>query len=141
MSIIPAVMLFVVTGRSRDDVDEALGSEVVRVVGLNAPDEFFARHGVQHPLGAGFAGAQDLLPHDMDEQTALSHAAKVPTSVMREYFLTGTPDEVIDQAAEWRDCGVRYLVLSNSSFVQPSLRKGLMSAIPFNKIVRGLKKI
>ena len=141
MSIIPAVMLFVVTGRSRDDVDEALGSEVVRVVGLNAPDEFFARHGVQHPLGAGFAGAQDLLPHDMDEQTALSHAAKVPTSVMREYFLTGTPDEVIDQAAEWRDCGVRYLVLSNSSFVQPSLRKGLMSTIPFNKIVRGLKKI
>ena len=141
MSIIPAVMLFVVTGRSRDDVDEALGSEVVRVLGLNAPDEFFARHGVQHPLGAGFAGAQDLLPHDMDEQTALSHAAKVPTSVMREYFLTGTPDEVIDQAAEWRDCGVRYLVLSNSSLVQPSLRKGLMSAIPFNKIVRGLKKI
>ena len=92
-------------------------------------------------MGAGFAGAQDLLPHDMDEQTALSHAAKVPTSVMREYLLNGTPDEVIDQAAEWRDCGVRYMVLTNSSLVQPSLRKGLMSAIPFNKIVRGLKKL
>src|SRR4051794_40419148 len=90
MSIIPAVMVTVVTGRSREDVDEALDSPVVRVTGLNAPDEFFARHGVQHPLGPGFAGAQDLLPHDMDEQTALSHAAKVPTSVLREFFLNGT---------------------------------------------------
>ncbi len=141
MSIIPALMTFVVTGRSRDDVAEALDSEVVRVMGLNVPDEIFAVHGVQHPLGAGFAGAQDLLPHDMDEQTALSHAAQIPTSVMREYLLNGTPDEVLDQAAEWRDCGVRYLVLTNSSFMQRSLRKGLASAIPFNTIVRGLKKL
>jgi phthiodiolone/phenolphthiodiolone dimycocerosates ketoreductase len=109
-------------------------------MGLGVPDEFFARHGAQHPLGAGFAGAQDLLPHDMDEQTALSYAAKVPTSVMREFLLSGTPGDVIDQAAEWRDCGVRYIVLTNSSFVQPSLRKGLTSAIPFGKIVRELKK-
>ncbi len=141
MSIIPAVMLVVVTGNSRDDVDAALDSELIRVTGLNASDEFFARHGVQHPLGAGFAGAQDLLPHDMDEHTALSYAAEVPTSVLREYLLNGTPDEVLDQAAEWRDCGVRYMVLINSSFAQRSLRKGLMSAIPFNKIVRGLRKL
>jgi phthiodiolone/phenolphthiodiolone dimycocerosates ketoreductase len=141
MSIIPAVMLLVVTGRSRDDVDEALDSELIRVTGLNASDEFFARHGAQHPLGAGFAGAQDLLPHDMDEQTALSHAAKVPVSVLREYLLNGTPDEVLDQAAQWRDCGARYMVLLNSSFVQRSLRKGLAAAIPFDKIARGLRKL
>ena len=141
MSIIPAVMLVVVAGRSRHDVDEALDSELVRVTGLNASDEFFARHGVQHPLGAGFAGAQDLLPHDMDEQTALSYAAQVPTSVMREYLLNGTPDEVLDQAAEWRDCGVRYMVLLNSGILQRSLRKGLASAIQFDKVVRGLKKL
>jgi phthiodiolone/phenolphthiodiolone dimycocerosates ketoreductase len=135
MAIVPAVMMCVLTGRTRENVDEALDSEIVRVAGLNAPDEFFARHGVQHPLGAGFAGGQDLLPQDMDEQTALSHAAKVPTSVMREYLLCGTPDEVIDQAAEWRDCGVRYMVLTNSSIAQPNLRKSLASLVPFNKIM------
>ena len=76
----------------------------------------------------------------MDEQTALSHAAKVPSSVMREILLNGTPDEVIDQAAQWRDSGVRYMVLINVSFIQPSLRKGLAAIRPFNKIVRGLKE-
>lgn len=141
LSVIPAVGLFVVTGRTRDEVDEALDSEVLRAFALTASDEVFARHGAQHPLGAGFAGAQDLLPYDMDEQTALSHAAKVPSSVMREIWLTGTPDEVIEQAAQWRDCGVRYMVLVNLSFLQRSLRNGLAAVMPFNKIARGLKKL
>jgi len=141
MSIIPAMQLFVVTGRTRDDVDEALDGEVLRAVGLNASDEVFARHGAQHPLGAGFAGAQDLLPHGIDEQTALSHAAAVPSSVLREVTLNGTPDEVIEQAAQWRDGGVRYLVLVNASVMQRSLRKAFASQMPFNKIVRGLNKL
>jgi phthiodiolone/phenolphthiodiolone dimycocerosates ketoreductase len=141
MAILPAVGLFVVTGRTRDEVDEALDSEVIRVFGLNASDEVFARHAARHPLGAGFAGAQDLLPHDMDEQTALSHVADIPSSLLREILLNGTPDEVIEQAAQWRDCGVRYMVLANISFLQRSLRKGLTSVVPFNKIVRGLKKL
>jgi phthiodiolone/phenolphthiodiolone dimycocerosates ketoreductase len=141
MSIIPALLMFAVTGRTRDEVDEAFDSEVFRAFGLNASDEVFARHGAQHPLGAGFAGAQDLLPHGMDEQTALSHVADIPSSLVREMLLNGTPDEVIEQAAQWRDCGVRYMVVANVSFMQRSLRKGLTSVMPFNKIVRGLKKL
>jgi phthiodiolone/phenolphthiodiolone dimycocerosates ketoreductase len=141
MSIIPAMQLFVVAGRTRADVDEALESEVLRVFGLNASDEVFARHGARHPLGAGFSGGQDLLPHDIDEQTALSHAAAVPSSVLREFLLNGTPDEVIEQAAQWRDNGVRYLVLINASVMQRSLRKAVASVMPFNKVVRGLKKL
>jgi phthiodiolone/phenolphthiodiolone dimycocerosates ketoreductase len=141
MSIIPALLMFAVTGRTRDDVDAALDSEVLRAFALNASDEVFVRHGAQHPLGAGFAGAQDLVPHDMDAQTALSHVATVPSSLMREMLLNGTPDEVIEQAAQWRDCGVRYLVIINASLMQRSLRKALASVMPFNKIVRGLKKL
>jgi phthiodiolone/phenolphthiodiolone dimycocerosates ketoreductase len=140
MSIIPAMNIFVVAGRTRDAVDEALDSEVLRAFGLNASDEVFARHGVEHPLGAGFSGGQDLLPHDMDEQTALSHAAAVPSSIMREMLLNGTPDEVIEQAAQWRDNGVRYLVLINASVMQRSLRKAFESIMPFAKVVRGVKK-
>ncbi len=44
---------------------------------------------------------------------------------MKEFFLTGTPGEVVDQAAEWRDNGLRYLVVMNLSILQPSLRNGL----------------
>jgi len=141
LSIIPGVFLAVVTGRSRDDVDEALDSEIIKFWGLSASDEDFRRHGAQHPLGAGFSGAQDLLPFNMDEQTALSHVAQVPPALLRETTLNGTPEEVIEHAAQWRDCGVRYMVLINAGPLQRSLRKGLLSVQPFCKIIRGLKKL
>jgi phthiodiolone/phenolphthiodiolone dimycocerosates ketoreductase len=141
MSIIPAVWLPVITGRSRDDVDEALDSEMIKFWGLSASDEDYRRHGAQHPLGAGFSGAQDLLPFNMDEQTALSHVAQIPPALLRETTLTGTPEEVLERAAQWRDCGVRYMVLTNGGPLQRSLRKGLLSMQPFSKIIRGLKKL
>jgi phthiodiolone/phenolphthiodiolone dimycocerosates ketoreductase len=141
MSIIAAVFMPVVAARSRDDADEALDSEIIKSWGLSASDEDFRRHGAQHPLGAGFSGAQDLLPFNMDEQTALSHVAQVPPALLRETTLNGTPEEVIEQAAQWRDCGVRYMVLINAGPLQRSLRKGLASVQPLNKIIRGLKRL
>lgn len=60
---------------------------------------------------------------------------------MKEVLLSGTPDEVIDQAAEWRDHGLRYLVAANISILQPSLRKGLAAGGPFFRVLRGLKKL
>ena len=47
----------------------------------------------------------------------------------------------LEQAAQWRDCGVRYMVLINGGPLQRSLRKGLASVQPFNKIIRGLKRL
>ncbi|MGJ6126351.1 LLM class flavin-dependent oxidoreductase [Mycolicibacterium sp. Y3] len=141
MAITPAIWLMVVTGRSGEEVDEALESEVIRSGGLLASDAFYAQHGAQHPLGEGFAGAQDILPHDWDEATALSYIKGVPKDLMYKGLMCGTPDEVLAQAAEWRDHGVRHLVTINASVLQRDLRKGMASNVPFLKIVRGLKKL
>jgi phthiodiolone/phenolphthiodiolone dimycocerosates ketoreductase len=141
MSITPAVWLFVSTGRTRDDVEEALNSDIAKSFALNISAENWARHGAQHPLGETFSGAQDLIPQTMDENTVLSYTAQVPVSLLQEAILAGTPDEVIDQAAQWRDHGVRYIVVFNISTLQPSLRKGLAASIPLAAILRGLKKL
>jgi phthiodiolone/phenolphthiodiolone dimycocerosates ketoreductase len=141
MSILPAVEFLVVTGASRDAVDEALDSPILRALSLTASDEVFVRHGARHPLGQGFSGSPDLVPHAFDEQTALSQGAEVPLPVMREVFLSGTPEDVVDQAAQWRDHGARYVVVADASSVQRSLRKGLAAMIPFGRILRGLKKL
>ena len=141
MSIIAATAVHVVTGRSRNEVDEALGSEVLKAFALIAPADVWARHGARHPMGDDFTGLQDIIPQTMDEQTALSYASEVPPSLLKEVFLTGTPAEVIDQAAEWRDHGLRYAVMVNVSALQPSLRRGLAATVPFTKILRGLRKL
>jgi phthiodiolone/phenolphthiodiolone dimycocerosates ketoreductase len=140
-TIVPAIWLTVITGKTATQVDDALDSEVVKAWALNAPDAFYAAHGEQHPLGIGFAGGQDILPQDWDEQTALSHIKGVSPDVQRDLTLVGTPSEVIDQAAEWRDRGVRYFVVANLTPMQRSFRNGLATLPLFYKIVRGLKKL
>jgi phthiodiolone/phenolphthiodiolone dimycocerosates ketoreductase len=140
-SVIPALSIFVVTGRSRDDVEESLNSDAAKAFALNVPGPMWADHGVQHPLGAAFSGAQDLIPQTLDERTVLSYIKDIPVSLLKDAMLTGTPDEVIDQAAELRDHGVRYVVVSNLSVLQLTLRKSVASVAPFFKILRGLKKL
>lgn len=92
-------------------------------------------------FGEDFSGAQGLVPQTLDEQTALSYVRRVPVSLLKEVLLTGMPEDVIGQAAEWRDHRLRYLVVCNVSILQPSLRKGLAATAPFFKILRGLKKL
>lgn len=141
MAITPAVLIFVMPCRSRDDVDEALDSEVIKSMALNASDEVWGRHGVEHPLGKGFSGAQDILPQGLDEETALAHVAKVPPSLMREILLHGTVDQMVEQAAQWRDCGVKHMVLANIGILQRSMKKGVATMAPFAKLVRALKRL
>ena len=140
-SIVAANTQFVVTGRNSAEVDEALDSVPVRAYSLLIPDSDWAMHGARHPMGEGFTGFQDILPQLLDEATVLSHVAAAPLSLIRQCLLSGTPDEILDQLAAYRDHGVRYPVLVNASPIQPKLSRGLSSALPFMKILRGIRRL
>lgn len=140
-AIVPALNRTVVTGRTRDDVDEALDSVIVKSAALAAPAETWARHGAEHPLGSDFSGVQDLVPQLIDQQTALSYTSRVPASLMKEICFHGTPSDVLEQVAEWRDHGLRYLLVINGSQLNPKLRKGMSATLPYASVLRGLKKL
>ena len=141
MSIVPASFVFVVTGRSRDEVDEALGSQLIRAFALNIPAAEWARHGGRHPFGDDFMGMQDIIPQTLDEETVLAATKDVPESLLRQSFFTGTPDDVVDQAARLRDSGLRYAVLFNLSFAQPKMKRSMAATVPFTRILRQLRKL
>jgi phthiodiolone/phenolphthiodiolone dimycocerosates ketoreductase len=141
MTITPALNRAVVTARSRDEVDDALNGVLIKAWALSSPAEVWARHGVQHPLGADFSGVQDLVPQMIDKQTALSYAERVPLSLMKEICFHGTPADVLDQVAQWRDTGLRYLLVINVSQLNPDIRKGLAATGPFLSVLRGLRKL
>jgi phthiodiolone/phenolphthiodiolone dimycocerosates ketoreductase len=141
MSVTPGLFRGIVTAPTRGQVDEALNSVVSRSIALAAPAEAWARHGAEHPLGPDFSGAQDLIPQTIDKEDVLSYAAKVPRSLMDEMTLNGTPSEVLDQVAEWRDHGVRYLVVFNGSVAQPKIRGIAASLSPYARLLRGLRRL
>ena len=141
MAITPAFWMPVFAGSSRDAVDEALDSTVVKNWALNAPAEFYAHYGAQHPMGDCYAGMQDHVAFTMDEQSIRETAAQVPLSVVKGMVLNGTVNDVLEQAAEWRDHGVRHIVVLNFGPMAPGLRNALATIGPFNRVVRGLKRL
>ena len=141
-AVLPAAFFFILTARTNAQVDEMINSVPARVFALCAPAHVWARHGVEHPLGPDFTGAQDLLPHTIDERTALDYARRVPPSLVSEALLTGTPTDILDKLAQWRDNGARYIVLGNISVFHPRLSVGLTgSSLPLVQILRGTKRL
>ncbi len=92
-------------------------------------------------MGTTASGLQDLMPQLLDEQTVLSMTKDVPIALLKESILTGTPAEVVDQMAVWRDHGLRYAVVCNASAMQPSLYRGLKAMVPFAKIIHRLGRL
>jgi phthiodiolone/phenolphthiodiolone dimycocerosates ketoreductase len=43
--------------------------------------------------------------------------------------------------SRWRARGVRHIVVVNFGPMQPSVRGALGTVLPFNKVIRGLKKL
>lgn len=141
MAVTAAGFFLVLTGHSRDQIDEALSSPAIKAFALDIPARLWARHGANHPLGEDFTGAQDIVPQALDEHSVLSMTADVPASLLRGALLTGTPADVVEQAAEWRDHGLEYAVIGNVSGLQRSLSRGLSATLPFSRILRGLRKL
>jgi hypothetical protein len=87
MSITPAFWMPAMAGPSRNVVDAALNSTMVKTWALSGPAEFYAHHGAQHPMGTGFTGMQDQVSFTMDEQTLSEKSAQVPLSVVKGMVL------------------------------------------------------
>lgn len=138
-SIVPAALLFVITGHSEADVADAVDSLGARAFGLCMSAALWRRHGLEHPLGPTFSGVQDLLPQILDRETVLSGVERIPVSMIREYCLTGTPNQIRDQLAVWRDDGLEYPVLVNVSSFRPDVTRGLSSGLPFLRTLRKVR--
>lgn len=136
-----AKYFFVVTASSSAVVDEILEAPAVRSYALCAPAAYWARHGARHPMGPEFAGVHDLMPQTLDEATALACTRQVPTSLIRDFVLAGTPAEILDQVAEWRDRGMTYPVLLNMGQMQPSLLTGALTTLPYARLLRSLRAL
>jgi phthiodiolone/phenolphthiodiolone dimycocerosates ketoreductase len=92
-------------------------------------------------LGPDFKGVQDLIPQLIDEETALSLISKAPRDLIKDVFVVGMPDEIVDQLAEFRDHGLRCLVVGNMGALHPKLSKSATAMTPYIKVLRRLKKL
>ena len=67
--------------------------------------------------------------------------AKAPRELIKDVFAVGMPDEIVDQFAEFRDQGLRCLVVGNMGALHPKLSKSGAAMAPYIKVLRRLRKL
>ena len=93
------------------------------------------------PQVALFVNEPTLLPVLLPLAPAATLLARFPRQLAAVPAAHGTPGEVIEQIAEFRDHGMRHVVVGNAGAIQPSLRKSAATTAPYIKVVRGLRKL
>ena len=91
----------------------ALGSLLLRFIALTGSDAAFARHGHEHPLGAGVVGLTSFVPSGLGRNEALRLAAAVPEAVVLDTVIAGSPASVATRLAAIARAGARHLQIVN----------------------------
>lgn len=114
-AIVPAAQNVVVLGRTEREARKYLDTKVMRFMTLLAPATFWHRNGLEHPLGPGFRGLVDFVPSDFPTSQIVAAMNAVPTDIVAENVMWGTPDTVREQLENYVDAGLRHIVLSPGS--------------------------
>ncbi|MFX0145294.1 MAG: LLM class flavin-dependent oxidoreductase [Candidatus Hodarchaeota archaeon] len=112
--ITPAVELCSIIDEKREECDRMAESPLVKNQLLGYSDDYFKEYGIPHPFGDGFYGALNYYPTRYDKQTLLKAFQEIPTQMVEDTFLVGTPDEVISKMEKYAKIGAKHIVLFNT---------------------------
>ena len=108
--ITPSIVLSVITDENKEECDKMLESPLAKNSLLIASSEYFQRYGIAHPLGDDFNGLIDYIPTKYDKKTLLEAYEKIPTKMCQDYYLNGTPDEIIEKVEKYIKIGAKHIV-------------------------------
>ena len=113
--IVPGWQAVVVVAHSRREARRMLQAKPVKFATLLASDEVWQRFGHEHPLGVGFRGMIDFVPDRYSKVQLEDAIGRVPIDLLGEALLWGTPDDLFVRFSDYRDAGLRHLVIQPAS--------------------------
>lgn len=114
-AIVPAAQNVIVLGRTEREARKHLDAKIMRFLTLLAPAGLWRANGLTHPLGSEFRGLVDFVPSDFSTSQIVDAINQVPTDIVAENVMWGTPDTVREQLEDLVDAGLRHIVLSPGS--------------------------
>jgi phthiodiolone/phenolphthiodiolone dimycocerosates ketoreductase len=127
-AITPSLNAFALLADDHEIAHRMLVSEGFRQTTLGFDQEFFAREGVEHPLGAGSSGLVNFVPEWTSAEELRAILAKLPDRPLgHEVVLHGAPAEVAAQLAPLGEAGLRHVIVVDLS---PICDIGQMQGMP-----------
>ena len=138
-TIVPAMQLLVVVGRTEREARKYLDARIMRFLALLAPASLWQENGVDHPLGDDFRGLVDFIPSDYPVAQIEEALDNVPIDIVAENVLWGTPGVVREKLEAYVDVGLRHIVLGPAS-AAVSRRSAVYSVRAVFSILRQLRR-
>jgi phthiodiolone/phenolphthiodiolone dimycocerosates ketoreductase len=113
--ITPSIMLSVITDDNRDECNKLLETPLSKNQILTTSHEFFQSYGITHPLGDDFNGLIDYIPTKYDKETIMKAYDKISLKMCQDYYLNGTPDDIIQKLEKYIKLGAKHIILSDTT--------------------------
>ncbi len=120
--ITPGNELCLIIDEKHDECDKMVDSPLVKNQMLTLQDEIFREYGISHPFGDNFHGGLDYIPTRYDKKTLMEAYDKIPTEMCKDFFVVGTPDDIIGKFEEYAKIGAKHIVIVNYT-IMCDLRK------------------
>lgn len=111
-AIVPAVELVLVLADRDDEARRSLDDPGLKLLGLLLPADDWTRFGGTHPLGEKHRGFVDYDPFALDGNALRDALNAVPTELIEEIVLWGTPERAAERLRALGEAGLRHAVVS-----------------------------
>jgi phthiodiolone/phenolphthiodiolone dimycocerosates ketoreductase len=108
-----AMRSYVALAEEHDQAHRLIDHPLVKGYALSLPDWIFKTMGAEHPLGDGFHGLTSYIPAGMAKEEALDAIQRIPFDLVHEYFMHGTPADVVQQMRPYVDAGSSVQIILN----------------------------
>ncbi len=110
-AIVPGWQTFVVLAKTERAALKLLSHKAIRFTALLGTGEQWKKFGAQHPLGDDFRGMVDFIPQHHGRREIDAMIAQVPSDLIREAMIVGTPKQLRATLHDYADAGLRHVVL------------------------------
>lgn len=115
-AITPSLNAFALLADDHEIAHRMLVSEGFRQMAIGFDREFFAREGIEHPIGTGGSGLLTFVPEWKTAEELRAMLAKLPDRPLgHEVVFHGTPADVAAQLTAFGEAGLRHVIVVDLS--------------------------
>ena len=108
-----AMRCYVALDEDHERAHELMNHPLVKGYVLSLPDWIYKSMGFEHPLGEDFHGLTSYIPAGLSKDDALEIIGRIPFELVHEYFLHGSPSDVVSQMRPYVDVGATVITMLN----------------------------
>jgi phthiodiolone/phenolphthiodiolone dimycocerosates ketoreductase len=112
-----AVFLHVIIDSSREECLRIMEAPLIKTGALLAPASLYRNLGYKHPLGEDFYPLTDYIPAKYTKDEVMRAVENVPSEIVKQSFVWGNVEDVIDKLDEYRKAGVQTVAFWNFTFL------------------------